>query len=80
MNDFSAAQVGLLQNATFTQDGEIKGIPVAGTLTDEDAGDNSNMLTITGDDGLVYQVRDCFHSAVLIHAVEIVLFRMTTFV
>ena len=56
MDDFSAAQVGLLQGATFTQDGELKGIPVAGALTDEESADNSNMLTITGDDGLVYQV------------------------
>lgn len=56
MYNFSAAQVGLLQNATFTQDGEIKGIPVTGALTDEEGADNSNMLTITGDDGLVYRV------------------------
>lgn len=50
----SAAQVGLLQNAAFAAQGE--GMTVTGALGDEH-GEGANMITITGEDGLVYQVR-----------------------
>lgn len=55
----SAGQVGLLQSAAFAQgEGGLKGIPVTGTLGGEENGETTNMLTITGEDGLVYQVSE----------------------
>lgn len=64
-----SGQVGLLQNTTYAQDDtEMKDIAVASGLTDEESNDNSNMLTITGEDGLVYQVRViCFCRCALIY-------------
>lgn len=54
---YSAGHVGLLQNATYSQgEAELKGITVPSELTEEE-GNGSNMITITGEDGLVYQVR-----------------------
>ncbi|XP_065220425.1 uncharacterized protein Chro isoform X2 [Planococcus citri] len=50
---------GLLQNAAFatTQDGgELKAIAVPAELADGEHAENTNMITITGEDGLVYQV------------------------
>lgn len=55
----SAGQVGLLQSAAFAQgEAGLKSIPVTGTLGGEENSEATNMLTITGEDGLVYQVSE----------------------
>lgn len=54
----SADEVGLLQNAAFVEnENEINSISIASGLANEEPSQNTNMLTITGEDGLVYQVR-----------------------
>ncbi|XKL66397.1 hypothetical protein PGB90_009817 [Kerria lacca] len=54
---FRPGQVSLLPNVTYGKtENELKGISVAASLAGEESADNSNMLTITGEDGLVYQV------------------------
>lgn len=56
---YSAGQVGLLQSAAFAQgEAGLKSIPVTGTLSGEENSEATNLLTITGEDGLVYQVRE----------------------
>ncbi len=45
--------MGFVQNADFAEnEGTLKNLAVAGG----DSNDTNNLLTITGEDGLVYQV------------------------